>query len=570
MPTYTIPCHSSSATVASGSATAGGGPYTMGGSGNSLIALRFQTATGITGGATEKIKRCKLAVKVSGTFDVGCSADAWIADYGAAITNADYAAFGSRVATYPTTGSAAFAKLKEIFDNTATTDDVFIIAVPPRYINRNASLNSGYTDIELRSNAVISGNNETTSIYGSGATGNITLSFDAYGTASFVSGQIPTLTIVTLSPADEIDENEYNEIAVRDGSYVAFDIEDDRGFPVKGKYQLDFIDTDLDGGTENLFSEAAQANRQRPGKSTTGREGAAGSVSFHLTPENWMKLLRGWFKVSSTTGSDPYTHTLVPASYKEVPAFTFVRKFGNNGMRNVYRGCSLSTLTIEAGFNQLVRGSLSVMGRQEFNYTLPDAYGDDDEYILNSAAGYDTNAPLSFNGAEVYIDSVVNYGTIPRFSLTFNNGVSEIEGLRRRRDITGHIIGGFTANVAFDIYFENDVLLRNFAAQAGLGDPWKAGTTITFNRIDLKLAGPDGASTQELVFTFEKLMVQTIRKPIGTAEGGILLPVAGLATLGNNSVNNIATVTVLNSHPASFWNASTDVITVLPEETQLP
>jgi hypothetical protein len=570
MADYTIPCHSSSATVAAGSVTAGGGPYTIGGVNNSLVALRFQTATGVFGGATEKIKRCRFNIKIAGVTSGGCNADVWAADYGAAITVADYAALGARVTTYPTSGSAAFARLKEIFDNTAVANDSFSVAFPPRFVNRDTGLNGGYTDIEIRSNTAISGSNETTTIYGSSATGNIGIAYGEDGTPTITGGEIPTLVITTLTPSEEIDENEFNEIAVRDGSYVAFDIETTRGFPVKAKHMLDFVDTDLDGGTENLFSEAVQSNRQRPGKSTTGREGAGGSVSFHLTPEVWVKLLRGWFKVSSTTGAGPYTHTLVPASFKEVPAFTFVRKFGNSGMRNVYRGCSLGTLTVDAGFNQIVRGSLSVMGRQEFNYMLPDAYGDADEYILNSAAGYDNNATLSFNGAEVHIDSVVNYGTIPRFSLTLNNGISEIEGLRRRRDITGHIIGGFTANVSFDIYFENDVLLRNFAAQAGLDDPWKAGTTITFNRIDFKLEGPDGAAAQEIVFTFEKLMVQTIRKPIGTSEGGIILPVAGLATLGNNAISNIATITVLNDHPASFWDASTDEIVVVPAGTQLP
>lgn len=568
MPSYTVPCHSTSATVTAAATTATGGPYTVGGASNSLVALRFQTASGVFGGATEKIKRCKLTIKLSGVSGGGVNADVWAADYGAAITIADYAAFGDRVQTYPATGSAAFARLKEIFDNTAVADDVFIVAFPPRFVNRDTNLNGGYTDVEIRSNEAIVGT-ESASIYGSGATGNATIIIGESGT-TYTSGQIPTLTIETLSTAGEISENEYNEIAVRDGSYVAFDTETDRGFPVKAKHMLDFIDTDMDGATENLFSEAVQSNRQRPGKTNVGREGAGGNVSFHLTPEVWCKLLRGWFKVSNTTGVNPYTHTLVPASYKEVPAFTFVRKFGNNGMRNVYRGCSLGTLTIEAGFNSLVRGSLSFLGRQEYNYTTPDAYGDDDEYVLNSAAAYDTNATLSFNGAEVHIDGVANYGTIPRFTLTLNNGVSEIEGLRRRRDITGHIIGGFTSSIAFDIYFENDVLLRNFAAQAGLDDPWKAGTQIVFNRIDFKLAGPEGETEQEIVFTCEKLMVQTIRKPIGTAEGGIVLPVQGMATLGNNAVNNIMTITVLNSHPASFWNPSTDVITVLPAGTQLP
>ena len=320
-----------------------------------------------------------------------------------------------------------------------------------------------------------------------------------------------------------------------------------------------------------MFSNAVQRNRQRPGKAAVGPEGAGGSFSFEPTPEVWVKLFRGWFKVSSTTGSNPYTHSLVPATYKEVPSFTFVKKYGNDHMRSVYRGCMLGSLTLSARYGQYVTASCTVLGRQEYNYTGFDSYGpSSDEYILSSSAAYDSNGILSFNGVEVHVDSVANYGTIPGFTITINNGIDPTEGLRRRRDITGHTVGGMTAEISFELVFENDVLLRNFMAYNDLDDPWMAGSTLTFNRIDFKLAGPSGATTQEIVFTAEKFLATAVRKPITGSDGKITLSMSGMCTLGNNAVSNILTVTVLNSHAASFWTASTDPITVLPADALLP
>lgn len=565
MAQYSVSCSALSASIVAAGETVGAGPHVLGGTVSAAVALRFLAAAAI-GDTTQKIKRCKLAAKVSSvTSTLTVNFDLWAAEYGAAITGAgDYGTAASNV-------SPIRVKLKRVLTTATLANDTFVASIPPRFVNRDTGSNGGFSDFEIRPDGAGTGLEEL-AIYGSGGTGQIVVTTDAYGTSTYVSGQIATLIIDAVTPAVELSENSFNEIAVRDGSYLAFDTETTRGLPVKGKYLLDMIDTDLDTYCENLFSEAVQRNRQRPGKAAVGKEGAGGSVNFHPTPEVWVKMLMGWFKVSSTTGSNPYTHSLVPANYKEVPSFTFVKKYGNNSMRNVYRGCMLGTLSLSARYGQLVTASCSIMGRQEWSYTHADAYGAQtpDEYVLSSTAAYDTNGVLSFNGCEVAIDGTTNYGTIPGFTITINNGIAEVEGLRRRRDITGHIVGGMTAEVSFELYFENDVLLRNFAACANLEDPWVAGSTLTFNAITFKLAGPAGATTQEIVFTIEKFLAMTIKKPIPGQDGAIILPVSGICTLGNNAVSNILTVTVMNSQASTIWNASTDTITVIPTAQLLP
>ena len=574
--TYVIDCHTTSGDNNGSAVTAAGGPYVIGGSAASPkhTQLRFQTATGITT-TTEKIKVAKLMVKVAGKTGSPPAVVVYAADFGAALAVGDYNVTPAVSNTAPIRH-----KLQNIIPATALANEYYVISIPPRYINRDATFNSGYTDLELRNASAISTTEQFT-IYGSGGTGSMggIVQSQQIGTGEggsgieIGSGQKPGLYIRTIAPADENTQNEFNEIAVRDGSYLAFDTEVSTawGYPVKGKHLLDTVEIDFDTDATNIYSEAIQRNRQRPGKGAVGPDGASGSATFEVTPEVWPKLLLGFFKVSSTTGSNPYTTTLVPANYKEVKRFTFVKKYGNDHMRNVYRGCIIGSLSISARYGQITRASLAVLGRQEWPYSMPDAFDDEaDAYVLSTSAAYDGNGFCSFNGAEIHIDSVANYGTIPGFTLTLNNGASPVEGLRRRRDVTGHIVGGMSAEIQFEIHFESDTLLRNFMAYNDIDDPWMAGSTLVFNRIDFKLAGPAGATTQEIVFTVEKFLATTIRKPIPTGEGPIILPVVGMATLGQNTVSNIITATVKNSHAATYWDDSTDSITVIPADALLP
>lgn len=566
--TYTIDCHASSADSDGVTLTAGAGPYKIGGDPVYFAAqLRFQTSAAAIP-ITEKIKVAKLIVKVAVKTGSPPAAVAYAADFGAAIAVGDYGVTPAVSNTAPIRH-----KLQTIIPATAVVDDYGSISVPPRYINRDVAVNSGYSDFEIRPATTIA-TTEKFSIYGNGGTGGMSGIVIVGGEATPTSGQKPALYIRTVTPAEEIGQNEFNEIAVKDGSYLAFDTEADSawGYPVKAKYILDVIDMDFDTEAANLYSEAIQRNRQRPGKVAVGTDGAGGSASFEVTPEVWPKLLLGFMKLSgSVSGSNPYTATLVPGGYTEVKRFTFVKKYGNNHMRNVYRGCVLGSLSLSARYGQIVRASISVLGRQEYEYMTPDAYGaESDEYILSSTAAYDGNGVCAFNMAEVYIDSVVNYGTIPGFTLTLNNSAAAVEGLRRRRDITGHIVGGFSAEISFELHFENDVMLRNFMATQSIKDPWQAGNTLVFNRIDFKLEGPAGDTTQEMVFTAEKFMATSVRKPIGGGEGPIILPVVGMCTLGQNTVSNIISMTIKNSHPSTYWDDSDDPITVIPEDALLP
>jgi len=555
--TYAISCSATSAIITNtATVTAGAGPHALGGLNNAHGFLRFDTTSIVD---ADLIKISKLSIKVS-SIGVGTvpGIDVWASEFGAAIDAGDYNLAASNV-------SPIRAKIYQILAPAHIAGATGTVGIPSRFINA-----AGNSDFELRTQTTTTIAGDSTIIYGSGGTGQIVLTIDSDGIPTYVSGQIPTLNIQTLAPADGIDENAYDYIATGEGSYVAFDLETTRGYPVKGKYLMDFNTTDLDTEAVNIYSTALRRERQMPGKVVVGREGAGGSVAFEYTPERIWKLLLGWMKVSGTTGANPYTTTLIPAQSKEVKTFTVVKKYGNN-QRNVYRGMVGSTLSLSARLDEIVSGSVSFMGRQEWIYTDPDSYGTAgaDEYVLSSTAAYDTNPGLSFIGVEVDINSVANNGTIPNFDISLNNGAQEIRGLRRRRDITGHSVQGLSVDLSFSMYFRDDAQLKAFLSQATKNaSPYKASTTLEFQRIDLKLGGPLGETTQEVVFTITKFLATAVRKPI-SGTGAVMLSISGSATI-DSSLGRTLTVTVMNSETAASWNASTDTITIMPAGQILP
>lgn len=372
-------------------------------------------------------------------------------------------------------------------------------------------------------------------------------------------------------------------------AYVAFEVESTCGTPVKAKYLLDTNSTDLDSAAENIPSRSLRRERSAPAKITYGRAGAGGSISFDWTPEKCTKLLLGWLRRVNTvddsgnsndgvvdirTGAAtnavapsvaPYWHTFKVGSSSQIKLFTFVQKT-TDGSRFVYPGSMLDTLSISAGLDTLVEGAVSLMSNDEYTYDPNAGGGDDDLYLLDSASGYDSNAPLAFVGGEISFNNIVDKETIQNVSITLSNGVGETRGIRRNRGVKGHYPTKFTATVSFDMYFSNFDSLRKFLGVNHEDFPYKASRDLSFDRVDFKFAGPEGEDEQELVFSFPRLIYTVVRKGVA-GEGPVMLSASASATLDSTSEGSLV-VFVLDSQPKSFWSASTDEITVLPDEVK--
>lgn len=634
MTTYTITAHSSSATCNAGVPVT---PVTTAVLGNVApnvhFLLRFD-ASAIPAAAI--IVRARLAVRVAAKgAGTPPSINLYASEFQSAISSADYALAD----TNSTSSVYGYrVKLGQIIPSTVTVgvSGFGQMAIPSRFIKK-AGETYTYSDFELRPVTETSGATDTISISGPNTNTAIVLSADE--TQIVGTGYAPTLTIVTITSAEELSQNDYRSYVTGDESYIAFDRETTRGTPVKGKYLVDEVGNDLEIEADNLVSQALRRERSSPNKIVVGPAGGGGSVSFELTPEKIWTLLTGFLKLSSATSATsttvttalataaqvlgsttgmvaggtlyfvsskqsgtilsvdsgtavtltealttasivgetvyygsallPFTTILKRATSSEVASFTFVKGQGVD-WREVYAGGMLNTFSVSASFGAIVTGSVSIAARRVFVYDAESSGLTTDPYILSSSAGYDSNQCLSFAGCEIAFDTVANYGTISNINISLSNSIGVVAGLRRRRDITGHYAGALIAEVSFDMEFESDYQLRTFLAVSHSDKPYTAELAqVITQRLDLKLAGPLGADYQEVIITFFKMAFVAVRKPT-SGKGTVKLSCTGMAVYDSTNSTNVQ-VSIKNSEaPTQFVNASTDYITVLPENVTFP
>ena len=368
-------------------------------------------------------------------------------------------------------------------------------------------------------------------------------------------------------------------------SYVAFDIEDTCGAPVKGKYLMDIESSDLDSEAENLVSRALRQERSAPAKMAVGRAGGGGTVAMEATPEKCWKLLRGFFKRRNTVDVDghsndgvadlltgnatdntdpataPYTHTFTVAKSDEISFFTFVQK-ESPFSRSVYPGGVLDTLNLTASLDSLVNLSARVMARDVYTYSQTAAGGPEDPYLLSASAGYDSNDPLSFVGGEISFNGSVDRNCVQNISINISNNSGERRCIRRNRGVKGHYVGKFTVGVNFSMYFENHDLLRKFLGVNHTDFPYAAERSLSFDNVDIKFAGSLGEDSQELVLRLPKINYTVVRRAI-QGDGPIYLEATGIATVDTANFGSMV-VFLKNDEPLTAFNASTDLINILP------
>lgn len=514
---------------------------TIGGVAPNLHALLRFNASSIP--TTEIIVSTTLRLKAAGKAGTSPDVAVWASAFDTTITYADYNQSASNSNTAGTLRVQLSTTASPAFSGTSSVaSDVASVVIPSRYVTKGAG---GFADFELRpAVATTVGNN-----------------FVVYGPASAV-GDAPQLLITTITKTENDAQNAYRWQAVGAESYCAFDIETTAGTPVKAKTMLECTSNGLDSDAENLVSAAYSQNRARPRKVAVGQAGAGGSISFEFTPEKCWRLLPGLMKKTLTAdnGDGTYTHTFKAALSNEIVTYTFVSKVG--AFRFVYPGCMISSFNISAGLDRVVTGDIGVMARYEYMYDYK-AAGTNDEYILSGSAAYDsaTNGLLSFVGADVWFNDVQDRGLVQDFNLSLAQDVRARRGLARKRGVTSHFPGGFTASVSFNMYFENENRMRAFLGINDTDFPTGAEKNIIFEKL---LFVCRGAVEDDQVYEFEipKVMYTTIRKPVN-GEGEVMLSCSGVAVYNESDLSNII-VRITNSEPGTVFDASTDTITVLP------
>lgn len=528
----------------------------VGANGNHLQ-LRFDTST-IPDDETIVESRLIVTVSTAATPAAGCDFDLWAAEFGTAITIADYNKAATNTGTgratngSPADPGALRVKLGTIVaGNVALTLDQDIEAyIPSRFINAGTN---GRSDFEIRpSIAGVPTASQTFEIYGPAETTETT--------------SIPRISGISLTDDELREQNTYRFVGVGAESWLAFGIEATPGTPVKPRSFLELRSTTLDGAAENLASTALNRGRSRPRKIAPGRSGAGGDFEFELTPERWTALLLGLMKRTGSTGPDGngvYTHTFTNCLSNEITFFTFVQR--NGFIRQVFPGAIIGGLTINCSLDEIVTGSASVSARDEYLYDQESAGGVDDDYLILASAGYDTveNAMLTFVGGIVKFDGVVDGRLVQNATVTFAQDVNERRGLNRKRSVDGHFALGFMVDISFSILFENEHQLRAFLGVTGRDFPFAAEKNVVFQEVELAFEGVLGEDKQELSINIPKLSYTVVRKPIN-GEGQIILDCSGVAVYDPTSETNV-TVTLKNTeNPAVAFAAGTEEITVLP------
>lgn len=553
MPTnYSFVADATSAQNDGASVTAGGATIPIGGAAPADHAhLRFSTTSGTPIASTETVVSASLSVEVQAQGAAPINVDLWASQFGAAIAIGDYNGSANNYGISEGNAAGYRVKIAQILGSTAVVSDVGSVTVPSRFINKDASVNAGFSDFECRpGTGYVAGATAVTTIHGAGAAS---------------TPDKPTLTVVTLTDAELLAQNDYRDQAIGVDTYVAFAQETTPGTPVKGKVLLDIRSSNLDSYAQNLRSQSLSRQRARPRKLAVGRAGAGGEVPFEITPEKWDQILPGILKRTGTTGSGPYVHTFKVAQIADIKTFTFVKKVGD--FRKVFPGCMVDSLTISANLDEVVMATVSVQARDEWTYDDTAAGGDTDAYILSSTAAYDSvaNSMLSFVAAGVTVDGVEDRGLIQDFTVTLRQNVQERRGLSKKRGVTSHYPLGFEVDVNFNMYFEDVLQLRKFLGVSHRDFPFKAAKDIEFQSVQLDCAGINGETEQNLSILIPKMSYEVVRIPVN-GEGAIMLNCSGFAAYDDVTTLSNVVLTITNSEPSTVFDASTDEITIQPAE----
>jgi hypothetical protein len=479
----------------------------------------------------------------------------WGSDFGAAIAIADY---NQAENLEPADLSAYRAFLTRILLGSNSVGDVGTITIPTQIIRKGVG---GVCDLELR---------PYVGDYSTGSTG-ATDSMTIHGPAAVSNDDKPKLVLTSLTDAELAVENNYRFPGVGAEAYLGFERETTRGEPVKAKYLVDLLSSDLDSDALTIIGQSMRRERAAPVKIALGAAGAQGGFAAEATPEKCWKLLLSAMKITATaslgsqTGSDGnsytvYEHTFKVATSAEIATFTFVQK-GAESYRFVYPGCIIDSFAISNGLDRSVDIAVSLMARDEWTYDEASA-GEDDEYVLDANNGYDLNTQLSFVGVEIEKGSIVTDGTIQSFNFTLNNNGRARRGLRRHRGVRSHYVQKLMASIDYTMEFENELEMRKFLGIRHRDFPYKAEMSVQFDTLKVKMAGPLGEDVQEVTIEMPKMMYTVIRKPISGPEI-VVLQCSAMATFSSSDSTNLI-MKVKSTEAASAFEASTNKITVRP------
>jgi len=536
-------------TVAAGSSMALGG--TAGANGNYAL-LRFDVSTLLAAGI--KVWDLELELVVNGAVTPTAAFKVMAANFGATLTEADYSKIAADV--LQDKSNAFRVDLKRIAASGVLVADGTRISLPiPTMYLKEAD---DFLDILIVTEAA-----------GSPGAGGV-IAF--HGPTAATTGNRPRLTGLAYTRAEGFDPAaSARGRCVKTGDAVmsaGIGMETTPGRAVKPDVGLLVnsynIAPPVGVHTSNAFTRfKSKSVIQAPARVMTN-----GTMNMDLVIQSWVKLLMSMFTITSTTdlgvidGTQVYEHVFDLADPCDTKTFTV---YSVNGHEHVITpGAVISGMMFDIPTNGLITMGLDFMGLEPFKYDANAGGNAILEYILSS--GYSTDiefAGLSDSQVTQTIDAIAETSIICEGgSISIVRAADPFLGETGMRGATLITPGKPEITGRMSTLFRDEDQCRAYWGVDHYQYPYKVENQIIYQALNLRIAGPLGATKQKIEFQMPKCGYTNIE--IDQTEDRSIRASADYEAVVDSTLGGGIRMVCRNSHPASYYAPSTDYIKVLP------
>jgi len=356
-------------------------------------------------------------------------------------------------------------------------------------------------------------------------------------------------------------------------SFMAIGVEANPGVPVKPNIILEAIDPTMTPVPQQVVSPARNRSRISPSKMSPGRIRVSGGASIVITPERWFPLLLTQYKLASTTDEGPidgvqvYEHTFEVGQPEDTKTLTVLIRKGN--VYELYTGCRVANLSFSLTQDDAITAQFDMFAKAVFIYDENAAGGEDLPFLLGATAAEDSDDNSFYTFIHAYVDidgNTVEAECIQTITLGLGQNVYEKTGFSRKREVQGHYLGGASASIDVNRYFENEADLMRVMGHEAWGFPIAGKKKLIQTDYEIILESPryndNGADIQSIRFKLPKVQWAQVTTT-NPRDEAIMLTQQG-AALKDDSIGTNIQIVVRNSHPASFFDPLTDLVTVIP------
>ena len=304
------------------------------------------------------------------------------------------------------------------------------------------------------------------------------------------------------------------------------------GTAVAGTTFVDFTSESIKMEPDKKVQDSLIASKSTPGKDLMGLL-VQGDISFILRPEFAGKIFHWAFGGTDTVGSGvpvagAYTHTIPLAEASgTLPAMTTL--IDRKAAVKKYSGCKVNTLSIDAAVGDYVKGTISVMGKDEAVGTLASLSA----LALKAFRAVSATCTIAGTAYDVKKVTFKLDNKLEDAGQTYGSGLYHKEPIHGQRDVSVDIEMNYDATVE-TLHDTNAV----------------TGTVI--NSIVIVLASPSyvtGTTPYQVTLTLNNVAINSVDRGV-SGTGLVVAKVSGTAT--TVSTTEPVTVAIVDATSAAY------------------